>query len=71
MFGMVAATGVRILAGVDYRTNRNNAYVVAISIGFGMIPVVAPDFFKSMPKELGPRAIAYDVFLSGRGCGLA
>ncbi len=42
MFGMVAATGVRILANVDFKTNRNNLYIVAISIGFGMIPLVAP-----------------------------
>lgn len=54
MFGMVAATGVRILSGVDFKTNRNNLYIVAISLGFGMIPLVAPDFFKNMPKELGP-----------------
>jgi NCS2 family nucleobase:cation symporter-2 len=54
MFGMVAATGIRILAGVDYKTNRNNLYIVAISIGFGMIPLVAPDFFKAMPKDLSP-----------------
>ena len=76
MFGMVAATGIRILAGVDYKTNRNNAYIVAISIGFGMIPVVAPDFFKNMPKELGPIlhsgillaaivAVALNVFFNG------
>ena len=25
MFGMVAATGIRILSGVDFKTNRNNA----------------------------------------------
>jgi NCS2 family nucleobase:cation symporter-2 len=54
MFGMVAATGVRILADVDYKKNRNNMFVVAISIGFGMIPLVAPDFFKSLPKSLDP-----------------
>jgi NCS2 family nucleobase:cation symporter-2 len=54
MFGMVAATGIRILAGVDYQTSRNNLYVVAISIGFGMIPLVAPTFFAKLPKELGP-----------------
>ena len=44
MFGMVAATGVRILSGVDYQGNRNNLYIVAISIGFGLIPLVAPQF---------------------------
>jgi NCS2 family nucleobase:cation symporter-2 len=54
MFGMVAATGVRILSGVDYQGNRNNLYVVAISIGFGLIPLVAPQFFKAMPHALAP-----------------
>ncbi|WP_200305830.1 nucleobase:cation symporter-2 family protein [Paracraurococcus ruber] len=54
MFGMVAATGVRILSAVDYKGNRNNLYVVAIAVGFGLIPLVAPDFFKAMPAALGP-----------------
>ena len=54
MFGMVASTGIRILAGVDFKTNRNNLYIVAISIGFGMIPLVADKFFVQMPKVLGP-----------------
>jgi NCS2 family nucleobase:cation symporter-2 len=54
MFGMVAATGIRILGGVDFQKNRNNLYIVAISVGFGMIPLVAPAFFKMMPKSLEP-----------------
>ena len=54
MFGMVAATGVRILSGVDYAGNRHNLYVVAISIGFGLIPLVAPHFFRAMPHALAP-----------------
>ncbi len=54
MFGMVAATGIRILSGVDYANRRNNLFVVAISVGFGMIPLVAPTFFKEMPKALEP-----------------
>jgi NCS2 family nucleobase:cation symporter-2 len=54
MFGMVASTGIRILGGVDFKTNRNNLYIVAISIGFGMIPLVADKFFVQMPKVLGP-----------------
>jgi NCS2 family nucleobase:cation symporter-2 len=54
MFGMVAATGVRILSGVDYATNKHNLYIVAISLGVGMIPLVAPRFFQYMPKALGP-----------------
>jgi NCS2 family nucleobase:cation symporter-2 len=54
MFGMVAATGIRILAGVDYQASRNNLYVVAISVGFGMIPLAAPTFFAQLPSQLGP-----------------
>jgi uric acid transporter len=54
MFGMVAATGIRILASVDYKTNRNNLFIVAIAIGFGMIPLVAPTFFATLPKGLEP-----------------
>jgi NCS2 family nucleobase:cation symporter-2 len=54
MFGMVAATGIRILGGVDFQKNRANLYIVAISVGFGMIPLVADKFFSQMPKFLGP-----------------
>jgi NCS2 family nucleobase:cation symporter-2 len=54
MFGMVAATGARILTGVDFRSNRFNLYVVAISVSFGMIPLVAPNFFARFPGELRP-----------------
>ena len=52
MFGMVAATGIRILATVDYERNRSAVFVVAISIGFGMIPLVAPTLFRSAPDML-------------------
>ncbi len=54
MFGMVAATGARILTAVDFKTNRFNLFVVAIAVGFGMIPLVAPNFFKNTPDELHP-----------------
>ena len=54
MFGMVAATGIRILAGVDYKGNRNNLFIVAISIGVGMIPLIAPNFKQWMPHSLHP-----------------
>jgi NCS2 family nucleobase:cation symporter-2 len=54
MFGMVAATGVRILSGVDFKTNRFNLFVVAVSLGFGMIPLVAPDFKMWMPHAIHP-----------------
>ncbi|MBC7734826.1 MAG: purine permease [Bacteriovorax sp.] len=54
MFGMVAATGIRILANVDFKTNRNNLYIVAIAIGAGMIPLVAPRWSQQMPHALAP-----------------
>ena len=54
MFGMVAATGIRILAGVDFAKNRNNLFVVAVSLGFGMIPLIAPNFKQWMPHDIHP-----------------
>ena len=54
MFGMVAATGIRILAGVDFKVNRFNAMIVAISIGVGMIPLIAPNFKQWMPHSIHP-----------------
>jgi len=82
MFGMVAATGIRILASVEYKTNRNNLFIVAISIGFGMIPLVAPTFFAKFPKELGPllnsgivlaaiSAVLLNAYFNGVGAGVA
>ncbi len=54
MFGMVAATGIRILAGVDFAKNRNNLFIVAVSLGFGMIPLIAPNFKMWMPHAIHP-----------------
>ncbi|MEO9103223.1 MAG: nucleobase:cation symporter-2 family protein, partial [Burkholderiaceae bacterium] len=54
MFGMVAATGIRILTNVDFRTNRFNLYIVAISIGAGLVPLVAPRWMQQMPHALHP-----------------
>ncbi len=54
MFGMVAATGIRILATVDYKGNRNNLFIVAVSIGFGMIPLIAPRYLQWMPHDIHP-----------------
>lgn len=77
MFGMVAATGIRILAAVDYHASRNNLYIVAVSIGFGMIPLAAENFFHHLPKALGPithsgillaaiTAVVLNLFFNGR-----
>ena len=76
MFGMVTATGIRILANVDFKTNRYNAFVVAVSIGVGMIPLVAPNFKQWMPTGLHPlvesgilltslSALALNLFFNG------
>ena len=54
MFGMVAATGIRILGAVDYKANRNNLFIVAISIGAGMIPLIAPNFKQWLPHAIHP-----------------
>ena len=76
MFGMVAATGIRILAKVDFAGNRNNLFIVAISIGFGMIPLIAPNFKMWMPHSIHPLiesgillasivAVALNAFFNG------
>jgi NCS2 family nucleobase:cation symporter-2 len=54
MFGMVAATGIKILSTVDYVKNRNSVLVIAISVGFGLIPIIAPNFFGIFPDVLKP-----------------
>jgi NCS2 family nucleobase:cation symporter-2 len=54
MFGMVATTGIRILGGVDYTHNRNNALIVAVSIGVGMIPLIAPRYLQWLPHGMHP-----------------
>jgi NCS2 family nucleobase:cation symporter-2 len=54
MFGMVAATGIRILSNVDYNGNRNNLMIVAVGIGVGMLTLIAPNIFDKLPKELKP-----------------
>jgi uric acid transporter len=54
MFGMVAATGIKILSTVDFANQRNSVLVVAISIGFGLIPIVSPNFFHVFPDALKP-----------------
>lgn len=54
MFGMVAATGIRILATVDYKTHQHNLLIIAISLSSGMIPVLSPEFFQFFPAWTHP-----------------
>jgi NCS2 family nucleobase:cation symporter-2 len=76
MFGMVAATGIRILSAVDFKTSRTNLFVVAVALGFGMIPLVAPDFKMWLPHAIHPliesgillasiAAVALNAFFNG------
>ncbi len=76
MFGMVAATGIRILSAVDFKAGRSNLFVVAVSIGFGMVPLVAPNFKQWMPHGIYPlidsgillasiSAVLLNVFFNG------
>ena len=51
MFGMVAVSGIKTLAKVNYNGN-SNSLIVAVSIGAGMIPVAAPNFYHHLPQEL-------------------
>jgi xanthine permease len=54
MFGMVATTGIRILADSSFQRNPHNFYIVAISLGVGLIPMVSQKFFHAMPASLSP-----------------
>ena len=76
MFGMVAATGIRILSTVDFKGNRHNLYIVALSIGFGLVPLVAPRWTQQMAHGLHPllesgilltavAAVALNLFFNG------
>jgi NCS2 family nucleobase:cation symporter-2 len=76
MFGMVAATGIRILSGVDFKSNRHNLFVVAVALGMGMIPLIAPNFKMWMPHSIHPlidsgillasiAAVALNAFFNG------
>jgi xanthine/uracil permease len=53
MFGMVAATGIKILQRVNFE-NRNNLLIVSVSLGLGAVPMVSPDFFHSLPSWTAP-----------------
>lgn len=82
MFGMVVASGVRVLSTVDYAGNRNNLFVVAVSVGVGLIPLVADKFFQFMPPALAPllhsgvllstlTAVALNLYFNGLSAGPA
>ncbi|CAG8868116.1 Uric acid transporter UacT [Pseudomonas fluorescens] len=49
LFGTVAASGIRTLSKVEYKNNMN-LIIVAASLGFGMIPIAAPNFYHHFPN---------------------
>src|SRR5690625_817806 len=52
LFGTVAASGIRTLSKVEYEGNLN-MIIVAVSLAFGIIPVVQPDFYESFSSWVG------------------
>ena len=77
MFGMVTASGMKVLGRVEFK-NVGNLYIVAISLAVGMLPVVSPHFFSKLPSSLGPIlespilltaivAITLNIFFNGIG----
>ncbi|CAH0177282.1 nucleobase:cation symporter-2 family protein [Rhodococcoides fascians] len=48
LFGTVAASGIRTLGKVNYDNNAN-VVIVAVTLAFGLIPVVASDFWDEFP----------------------
>lgn len=54
MFGLIACSGIRILARVDWQGNRHNGFIAAISLGLGMMPNMSGAIFKQLPASLEP-----------------
>lgn len=52
MFGMIAATGIRILSTVELTYAR--LATIAVSVALGLIPVLSDRFFQAMPAALAP-----------------
>lgn len=52
LFGSVAASGIKTLSRVNFDGNLNMV-IVAVSLGMGMIPVAAPDFWHAFPTAVG------------------
>ncbi|RAL26460.1 xanthine permease [Thermoflavimicrobium daqui] len=50
MFGVVCASGIRMLSKVDFSRNEN-LIIVAASIGMGLGAAVVPAWFKGMPES--------------------
>ncbi|MFD7533046.1 nucleobase:cation symporter-2 family protein [Streptomyces sp. NPDC059849] len=51
LFGSVAASGIQTLATAALEKGEN-ALIVAAAVGIGLIPIAAPEFYHSFPKDL-------------------
>lgn len=51
LFGTVAASGIKTLGTVKY-DGTANLMIVAIAVGFGLLPNVSPDFWSEFPDWL-------------------
>jgi xanthine permease XanP len=61
MFGMVAASGIRILAKVPM--NRRNSFILALSLGLGLGVTFVPDLLQALPQ------LARNILSSGIATG--
>ena len=52
LFGSVAVSGIRTLSRVEYEGNLNLT-LVAVALGFGIIPIAVPDFYDQFPAWVG------------------
>lgn len=52
LFGSVAVSGIRTLSRVEYEGNLNLT-LVAVALGFGIIPIAVPDFYDQFPTWVG------------------
>ncbi|WP_406398722.1 nucleobase:cation symporter-2 family protein [Streptomyces sp. NBC_00879] len=50
LFGSVAASGIQTLASAALEKGEN-ALIVAASVGVGLIPIAAPEFYHAFPKD--------------------
>ncbi|MBA4536140.1 purine permease [Bacillus aquiflavi] len=51
MFGMVIASGIKMLSHVDF-SSQENLLIIACSVGMGLGVTVVPDLFASMPASV-------------------
>jgi uric acid transporter len=63
MFTTIGVVGMKILARVDFDAPQN-LFIVATSLGVGLVPMAAPNFYSGWPKNL------QTIFDSPVGAGL-